>query len=320
MKKFLISIDTEGDNFWEWSPGDPIKTDNAKYVQRFQELCNKFGYRPTYLINYEMACDEDFVSYIKKELELNRCEVGMHLHAWNSPPLYELEIRDNIKPGECSYLIEYPTEIMKKKIFYISNFIEKKFGVRPIVHRAGRWATNQLYFELLDEAGYIADCSVTPGMNMTNALGFTNIGKGSDYTKFPKTTYNIKNTSLLEIPMTVRSNHRIKKDNNTGIKHKLYNLYKAVKRSETVWLRPNGSNLDDLIYLVDKIIKENSSDYLMFMLHTSEMMPGGSPTFRTKESIEKLYSDLEVLFEYISKHFKGETIGEYAQEKMRKKN
>jgi hypothetical protein len=32
------------------------------------------------------------------------------------------------------------------------------------------------------------------------------------------------------------------------------------------------------------------------MLHSSEFMPGGSPTFRDERSIEKLYSDMEQLF------------------------
>ena len=33
MKKFLITIDTEGDNLWQWKDGDPIGTDNTKYTK-----------------------------------------------------------------------------------------------------------------------------------------------------------------------------------------------------------------------------------------------------------------------------------------------
>ena len=40
--------------------------------------------------------------------------------------------------------------------------------------------------------------------------------------------------------------------------------------------------------------------HLMFMLHSSELMPGGSPTFKTREDVEKLYKDLECLFKEIS--------------------
>jgi len=53
----------------------------------------------------------------------------------------------------------------------------------------------------------------------------------------------------------------------------------------------------------------------MFMIHSSELMPGGSPTFQTQESIEKLYADLEVLFSEASQHFEGITLRDFAKEK-----
>lgn len=31
MKKFLITIDTEGDNLWEWKNGEKIYTENTLY-------------------------------------------------------------------------------------------------------------------------------------------------------------------------------------------------------------------------------------------------------------------------------------------------
>ena len=48
-----------------------------------------------------------------------------------------------------------------------------------------------------------------------------------------------------------------------------------------------------------------------FMLHSSELMPGGSPYFTDKDSIEKLYNDIEILFQSASKRFKGVTCKEF---------
>ena len=90
MKKFLISIDTEGDNLWAWKTGDKITTENARFLPRFQELCEKYGFKPTYLTNHEMANDPFFVRYFKQRNLSGKCEIGMHLHAWNSPPNYDL--------------------------------------------------------------------------------------------------------------------------------------------------------------------------------------------------------------------------------------
>ena len=38
-KKFIITIDTEGDN--QWDPHADCTTENARYLPRFQELAEK---------------------------------------------------------------------------------------------------------------------------------------------------------------------------------------------------------------------------------------------------------------------------------------
>ena len=54
------------------------------------------------------------------------------------------------------------------------------------------------------------------------------------------------------------------------------------------------------------------ADYIMFMLHSSELMPGGSPTFRNEKEIEQLYEDIEEAFEFLRNHdVTGATCYEY---------
>jgi hypothetical protein len=48
-----------------------------------------------------------------------------------------------------------------------------------------------------------------------------------------------------------------------------------------------------------------------FMVHSSELMPGGSPRFRTAAAIERLYASLEVLFEELSAWCRGMTLAEF---------
>ena len=50
---FLITIDTECDIML--SRTSEINTENARYLPRFQALCEKYGLKPTYLTNWEMA-------------------------------------------------------------------------------------------------------------------------------------------------------------------------------------------------------------------------------------------------------------------------
>ena len=65
MKKFLITIDTESDNQWDYD--NPISTENAKFLPRFQELCERYKFKPTWLTNYEMANDDFFCHYMKEK-------------------------------------------------------------------------------------------------------------------------------------------------------------------------------------------------------------------------------------------------------------
>jgi hypothetical protein len=316
MKYFIITIDTEGDNLWDYRPGDLISTKNAQYIPRFQKLCNIYDFKPVYFTNYEMANDDFFVDFISSELKNNTCEIGFHLHAWNTPPDYEL-LADETGYGQ-PYLIEYPVSIMRQKIKTLHNLLREKFNMDLISHRSGRWAMNQDYFNLLLDYKLKIDCSVTPHISWEKSRGFSAGSKGSDYTDFPEDPYIVKHSSpdifntkktLLEIPVTIKNLHILPRHNIFHIRLFLSDM-KSFLRGKTVWLRPNGCNLPDMLALIHHIQKSDS-DYLMFMLHSSELMPGGSPTFKTKESIESLYADLEILFETVAGNFKGITLKNY---------
>jgi hypothetical protein len=53
------------------------------------------------------------------------------------------------------------------------------------------------------------------------------------------------------------------------------------------------------------------ASHVEFMLHSSELMPAGSPTFPDARSVERLYADLEMLFERASAVFSGATLAEF---------
>lgn len=289
MKSFIITIDTEGDNLWSWKPGDIIKTNNTKYLQRFQHFCGEFGFKPTWLSNYEMISDPDYVKFIVKCVSDGTAELGMHLHAWNTPPDYKLSIDNNGAP----YLIEYPKEIMEQKICTMTELIQKNSGIKPLSHRAGRWATDDRYFELLVKYGYKVDCSITPYINWNNDVGQSKGSKGSDYSTAESDVTEIY-PGLIEVPVTIRKTHKLFLAENITLRNIVRNTYRMIKGQE-LWLRPKIDNCAEMLYLLEQH-SYSSGDYIMFMLHSSEMMPGGSPTFSTPERIEKMYSDLRIVF------------------------
>lgn len=311
-KKFIITIDTEGDNLWEVRNSEKsmsrISNRNGAYIERFQLLCEKYGYIPTYLTNYEMALSEPFRDLARAGVKDHKLEIGMHLHAFNSPPLYNLTDR---RGGNKAYAGEYPLAVLDKKIEYLTKFLEDNFQTPIKSHRGGRWYIDAEYIGLLAKHGYTVDCTVTPGMDWRDNKGQTQDSKGIDYRGFPKSAYEMSTreparhgkSGMVEVPVTVKADLSVRKYARA--------MLWGEKSTFGKWFRPTGNNLNELIEIVEWN-KKKKTDYIEFMLHSSELMPGGSPTFAYEWQIERLYDELEELFAYMSADYEGVGLTDYA--------
>lgn len=307
---FLITIDTEGDNIW--SRPREITTVNARFLPRFQALCERYGFRPTYLTNYEMASCPVFREFGFDLLKRATGEIGMHLHAWNSPPLVPLTSDDL---GCQPYLMEYPEPTIREKVKYLTALLEDTFAVDMVSHRAGRWGMSPAYAQTLVDNGYTVDCSVTPHVSWKHHTGGLPGSGGSDYTDFPEHPYRMDpdyldrpgRSPLLQLPVTVVSfpTPGPLKFLPARIANRLY--------PKRAWFRPTGKNRSLMLRIVE-VVLEQKRPYLEFVLHSSEFMPGGSPVFPAERDIEVLYADLEAVFEAVARNFKGNTLAGFARD------
>jgi hypothetical protein len=264
-----------------------------------------------------MAISDHFVEFAHDALQRGWAEVGMHLHAWNSPPI----IDDAGRRG-MPYLIEFPADVIAEKVKYMTDLLESRFGVKVISHRAGRWSFNEIYATILLDHGYRVDCSVTPHISWRAMKGFTDGNGGTDYRYFPSEPYFMDmsdirrpgDSSLLEVPMTIAADwsgigsfaRLVSKSMPRPVRKAANRLFPAVH-----WFRPNGRNLSSMRELLHE---RRHSAYIEFMLHSSELMPNGSPTFRTQRSIDLLYEQLEQLFEEARADYRGATLAEFRDE------
>lgn len=305
-KKLLITIDTEADNQWDVSHG--ISTENALYLPRFQELCERYGFIPTWLTNWEMCHDGRFVQYMKPKNNSGLCEIGMHLHAWNNPPEFPIATVTD----QRAYLIEYTESQMAAKIDALHNALLNSFEAPVTSHRSGRWALDERYVSLLADRGFVVDCSVTPHMSWGGAPGQTGM-PGSDYSSSRESPYELC-PGLLEVPMTIRRTNRFAFD----AVHEPKDLLRQGKRlvlGQWQWLRPSvnlsASSLTSLLSDVSK----SDDVYAMFMIHSSELMPGGSPNFPDESSIDELYRVIDRTFAAAAKlGFDGQSMTAFAKD------
>lgn len=317
---FVITIDTEGDDLWA-RPRE-ITTRNARFLPRFQSLCERFGFKPVYLTNYEMAMCDEFVEFARDVLARSAGEIGMHLHAWNSPPLEPLTDDDlYFQP----YLIEYPDQVMKRKIKTLTGLLEDRFDQEIVSHRAGRWAFDARYAAMLLDEGYRVDCSVTPGKDWRAIPGDPDGNGGTDYTAFPDRPYFLDpadislpaSGGLLEVPVTIRPSRLYRR---AAWAYRIPLLRRAANSVSLGlgWLCPVqpairasvDRNLGGMLQVAREARAEGAA-HMEFMLHSSELMPGGSPIFRKAEDVERLYGHLEILFEELYAWCRGVTLKEF---------
>lgn len=312
MDAFLITIDTEGDDLW--SRPRHITTRNAAFVDRFQRLCEEFGFRPTWLVNHEMARSTEFVAFAWDVLDRGTGEIGMHLHAWNSPPRMPLT-RDDLH--HQPFLTEYPEEVMEAKIDHLTQLLRSRFGAGVVSHRGGRWAMDARYARLLVRHGYQVDCSVTPGVDWSGTQGAPTGRGGPDYRRFPRRAYRMDleridregDSPLLEVPMTVMPS-RLHRHLPWAYAVPGLRRFAWRHRPAQQWLYPDGRNLTSMVEVV-RASRRCGAAYLEMVLHSSELMPGGSPGLADGAAIERLYGDLRALFTEVACHGRGMTLSEF---------
>lgn len=311
MIPFFITIDTEGDALWDNPPMDQIKTENSLWIPKFQELCEKYGFVPIWLTDYEMIEDVRYVNYIKEKVHKGLCEVGIHVHARNNPPIYKLE---NEKDNGAAYLIEYPDQIMREKFCYLKELIEKKIECKVITHRAGRWTINEEYIKILEELGIQYDCTMTPGLSWAACEGITTGSQGSNYLKNVYMRQTLGQI-ITEYPVTIFKTDSFIMPKKISVKSIARAMRNYIKKTP-IWLRPNtNENLNEMKNILDRIIKEDKG-YAEFMIHSSEFMPGGGPRHQGEAEVSKLFETMDLLFKYAyDKGFRGYTFDTWERSK-----
>lgn len=301
---FIITVDVEADNQWE---SNNYTCDNIKFLPRFQELCEKYKFIPSYLVSYEVCEDNKSVDKLKK-FSGKGAEIGAHFHPWTVP------VVNSIK----NYPLDLDDDTLKGKLEVLTKKINDSFGLKPTSYRAGRWGLDDRQAEILKELGYIADCSITPKLNWKTINKEKNAPDFKENSVIP---YKL-NSAITEVPMTILFTGILKKENS------LYaNFFNSLNDSffkkvlnkllfKVKWLRifPESNKKDwKKIY---KSARKNNLDVLEFMIHSSELMPGASPYAKTERDVERVYKNLEQMFEYFKeKNIKGVTISNYVKNK-----
>lgn len=329
---FIVTVDTEADS--EWTSGAAPTYENIRALPAFQELCDRYGVRPTYLVTYDVAAHNSSLAVLQDLAQDGNCEIGAHMHGWRTPPLYPS--LDNDKPCH-PYLYEYPLNVQAEKFETLTDYLEQVFRMKMTSHRAGRWGIDAYGMSLLEARGYRVDSSVTPFRSWTHKKGTPDGNGGPSFLRAPTRPYypavdDIQKPgtrNILEVPVSIRVlDIWLKTDLSKMLaglfsgdqfaKRKLRNILRKLRLAEVVSLNPAESMSRDMILLCRKLIAE-SEPAVNMAFHSSELIAGGSPTVVSSSDQERVWRSLDQIFACIADcpDVQKQTLTQYAKQHER---
>ncbi len=291
-----ITIDTEEDQWGEYySSGYSVE--NVYIIPELQELFDRYGAIPTYLIDYPVIIDKKAQKIIQKIYKDGRCGIGSHCHPWNTPPFKE-EISTN-----NSMLCNLPYDLVLEKIQTLNKALEEHWGFTPTCFRAGRWGLNETVARCIYESGYKVDTSVTPFYSWKEYGGPDFSDAPIDCYKFNPNAILTKdpNGLMLEVPVTIgfyQKNYKFWASIRERImKSRLsrYHMIGILDRLRILnlrWLSPEMCSGKEMVLLA-KAAMRNGYQFLNMSFHSTSLLPGRSPFVRTKSDIKRFLNDIE---------------------------
>ena len=81
----IVTIDVEEDNWGCFDASQPT-LENIKMIPQLQDFFDRYGIKPTYLVTYPVVSSRWAVDILSEIMHAGKCEIGTHLHPWNTPP------------------------------------------------------------------------------------------------------------------------------------------------------------------------------------------------------------------------------------------
>lgn len=294
----VITIDTEEDNWGYVRQG--ITVENIQSIPKVQNIFDSLGIRPIYLCNTPVIEDPASIEILKAIFEQGKCDIGTHLHPWNSPPTKEDLTAFN------SHLKNLPYELIKAKLDNLTNKITEIFHLQPIIFRAGRWGLGDNVVKALVELGYKVDTSVTP------FTSWETYGNGSDFSSYPFKPYIInldhgiakpvtRQVSILEVPVSIGFNCTPFSFCSSVYdiigksplrKLRLIGLLDRTRLLQKIWLSPEFNNATEMLTLSNQMLNQGVNLF-NFTFHSTSLKPGATPFVRTEKDLTLFLKNIE---------------------------
>ena len=294
----VITIDTEEDN-WSNYGSEPVLTNLRKLIG-LQQMFDRHDVRPTYLVSYPVATDKESVSILRGFMEEGKCEIGTHVHAWNTPPFEEEKTVRN------TMLCNLDKDLQYRKLEALHEKIVENFKTTPVSFRSGRWGFDRTVAENIHKLGYKVDTSVSPYLNWESYHG-PDFSDRSPQPEMMRVGEDSETGScLLEVPATIgflQGNYELcnaclKTISGSALRHlRLVGILDRLNLLNKVWLSPESDNEGKMIRLAESI-KGRGYGILNMFFHSTTLQQGLTHFTKTAEDVNELNRRIEMFLEY----------------------
>ena len=288
-RRFTIFVDTEEEFDW----GQPLRRENRavtaiRAMPGMHERMRAAGAKPVYLIDHPIAAAPEAVAMLAPWAERSECTIGTQLHPWVNPPFEE-----EVNPFN-SFTGNLPLPLQRAKLEVLTDTIERSFGARPTVYRAGRYGVGAHTAALLEEAGYTVDLSV-------RALFDYRRQHGPDFAQVRPQPYWVGDGGLLEVPLSAAFTGRLRKTGGwlfpaTARMPRVRSVLARTGLLARIALTPEDMPLEDVREAIAHLLA-HGAQYLSISFHSPSVEPGHTPYVRTAADLTAFHIWWDGLFE-----------------------
>ena len=302
--QLAVVVDTEEEFDWRrpFSRSN-VATQSIAAQALAHVLYDRLDVVPTYVVDYPVAMDPKARALLGELRAEGRAEIGAHLHPWVCPP-YEEEVS-----SFNSYHCNLPPSLERAKIAALTEAVEKGFGARPTVFKAGRYGFGRSTAEAIAQLGYEVDCSFVPHASFT-ADG------GPSFHRTPDQPFWLDaERRLLEIPLTSGfigalggMGGRLPGlfDSRRALRWRVPGLLARTGLVARSSLTPEGVSAAEQIRLIKALLRRGHS-FFTLSYHSPSLAPGNTPYVRSEADLRAFLGRIETVL----RAFRDEIGGEF---------
>ncbi len=292
----VITIDVEEEGLFSGNyPRSGAGVTNVAELARLEFVHREFGFPLTLLATYPVARDPAAREVLASWQQERGAEIGAHLHPWNTPPFNELPDPEPIATAKL------PLALVGAKLKSLVDCLTEGFQEPPRSFRMGRFDWSPGLLKLLPDCGLRVDSSMVP---LTfKGEGFQNFLTPTD--PFWLEAPDSPGSGLLEAPVTMvpvlkgsaKAVHYLAGLLPGKAGEALLSRYRFVGAAgiHPAWF-PQFS-----MRLAARLHRRRGGRVLILFLHSSELLPGGSPDFPDAGAVDRLVAKLRDFLAWLLK-------------------